>query len=115
MNSEEFVKVVKLVVSDAATADVISVLDAPPGKKPAKELLDLSHFYNMQSADDKQRIDYIIRRSVDEAVFGFLCVLDGVRAIENGDDKGAISLLYEGEAIVKLNADGDLHDLYNQS
>lgn len=31
MNSQEFVNVVKLVVRDAAVADVLSVLDAPPG------------------------------------------------------------------------------------
>ncbi|MBD8708751.1 hypothetical protein IFT47_19165 [Pseudomonas sp. CFBP 13711] len=115
MNSEEFVKVVRLVVSDAAAADVVSVLHSPPGRKPAKELVELSRFYNNQNNDDKQCIEQIIKKSVEEAVFGFLCVLDGVRAIEDGDQKGSISLLYEGETTVKLNADGDLHDLYNRA
>jgi hypothetical protein len=53
--------------------------------------------------------------SVETAVFGFLCVLDGVRAIANSADKGSISLLYEGVCSVKLNADSDLHDLFNSA
>lgn len=40
-------------------------------------------------------------------------MLDGVRAIENSENKGSLSLLYEGDVIAKLNADADLHDRYN--
>jgi hypothetical protein len=41
MNSQEFVNVVKLVVRDAAVADVLSVLDAPPGRRPNEALVKL--------------------------------------------------------------------------
>lgn len=113
MNSQEFVNVVKLVVRDAAVADVLSVLNAPPGRKPNEALVKLSNSYNEMSLDDKRQIDQVVKMSVETAVFGFLCVLDGVRAIANGYDKGSLSLLYEGVCSVKLNADSDLHDLFN--
>ena len=113
MDSQEFVDLIKRVVSDAAITDTVSVLTSPPGRKPSKPLLEMSEFYNKQSLDDKARIDMIIKNSVEEAVFGFFCVLDGVRAIEDFDDKGTLSLYHEGEVTIKLNSNGDLHDIYN--
>ncbi|QJI39415.1 hypothetical protein HKK52_00185 [Pseudomonas sp. ADAK2] len=113
MNSQEFVELIKLVVSDSAITDTVSVLTSPPGRKPSKFLLEMSEFYNKQSFGDKACVDMIIKKSVEEAVFGFFCVLDGVRAIEDFDDRGVLSLYYEGGTTVKLNSNGDLHDIYN--
>ena len=52
---------------------------------------------------------------MDQAVFGFLCVLDGVRAVENGPDKGTFELRYLKDGSVLLNPQDEamLHDLYN--
>jgi hypothetical protein len=52
---------------------------------------------------------------VDRAIFGFLCVLDGVRAIEGARDKGRLVLFYDRESRVLLNNPDDeyLHDIYN--
>jgi len=32
--------------------------------------------------------------AAERAVFGFLCVLDGVRAIETGSEKGSLEIYY---------------------
>ncbi|NAT16946.1 hypothetical protein CU666_20805 [Pseudomonas syringae pv. actinidifoliorum] len=113
MTPQDFVDVIRLVVSDAAISDTVDVISSPPGRKPDKSLVEISEFYNCQSEDGKRNIEKIIKKSVEEAVFGFFCVLDGVRAIENSENKGSLSLLYEGDVIAKLNADADLHDRYN--
>jgi len=54
--------------------------------------------------------------SAKAAVFGFFCVLDGVRVVEDGEDKGEFELLFrKGEVATRLNdPEGELlHDLYN--
>ena len=51
----------------------------------------------------------------EDVVFGVLCVLDGVRAIENGPDKGELELYYvKGESRVLLNdmKQCELHDIF---
>ncbi|MBF7144345.1 MULTISPECIES: hypothetical protein [Pseudomonas] len=113
MTSEEFVALIKLVVSDAAISDTIDVITSPPGRKPDQKLVDISKYYNRQKQADKDMIDLIIKKSVEEAIFGFFCVLDGVRAIENGEKKGELALLYKGENSAELTAGADLHDIYN--
>lgn len=113
MTPQEFVDAIRLVVSDAAISDTIDVISSPPGRKPNKKLVEISEFYNQQGTVEKKHIEEIIRKSVEEAVFGFFCVLDGVRAIEVPENKGALSLLYEGNMTIKLNANADLHDRYN--
>jgi hypothetical protein len=52
--------------------------------------------------------------AVNRAVFGFLCVIDGVRAIEHGADKGSLELRYVKNGSVLLNPpDGKvLHELW---
>lgn len=114
MHPEQFVDVIKKVVSDSAVEGVISVLNSPPGRRPQAELMAMSAFYHTASGEQKEMINQIIRLAVDNAAFGFLCVLDGVRAIEDGEQKGELSLVWrKDDETVVLNQDGDLHDYYN--
>lgn len=57
----------------------------------------------------------IIARSVDSGIFGFLCVLDGVRVIEDDETKGDFQLNYIKGSKSLLNAADSpmLHDLYS--
>lgn len=115
MNSDKFIDVIKLVVRDAAIEDTISILGSPPGRKPSKELVELSEFYNGMTDKDKVSVNNIIKRAVDDAVFGFLCVIDGVRAIEDGEDKGELTLTYSKGNLppININEDNELHDIFN--
>ncbi|MDQ3816057.1 MAG: hypothetical protein M3362_00005 [Acidobacteriota bacterium] len=57
-----------------------------------------------------------MRDAVHASVFGFFCVLDGVRTIEGLGEKGSLELYYvSGATRVLLNNVGkeDLHDIYN--
>jgi len=53
--------------------------------------------------------------AVDRALFGLLCVLDGVRTVEDGEVKGDFQLNYVKGTTTRLNATDEptLHDLYN--
>ncbi|ANI28420.1 hypothetical protein PL78_01000 [Yersinia entomophaga] len=115
MDANKFVDILNLVVKDAAVEDIISILESPPGKKPSKELVDLSGFYNSQADEAKEFIKQIIKLVADDALFGMLCVIDGVRAIEDDENKGELVLTYQkdNELSVVLNEDKDLHDIYN--
>ncbi|MEL0618007.1 hypothetical protein V6243_14350 [Cobetia marina] len=114
MNTEEFVKAYKMVVADAAIEDSISVFQKPPGRKPSEELLQISNYYNGLNRDERKIIDMIIARVSYEASFGALCVLDGVRSIEEEGDKGDINLVYSKDnRSFDLNKNKDLHDIFN--
>jgi len=109
MDREGFVEAVRRVVLDSAVTSTISQLSKPAGRKPDQARLDhgLPH-------SDRQKLEHIIKMTANTAVFGMLCVLDGVRAIEDGPGKGAIDLRYRrGEDDISLTDDSgeQLHDL----
>ncbi len=75
----------------------------------------MSIWYNQLNENDKKVVGQIIKESVEAAVFGFFCVLDGVRAIES-ENKGELKLFYENKDVQVLLNDPDeefLHDLFN--
>ncbi|OEC49121.1 MULTISPECIES: hypothetical protein [unclassified Aeromonas] len=113
MRPEEFVNALKKVVTKSSVDGVESMLMSPPGRKPKKEILLASKFYNERTEEEKKIIMDIVKLSVDNGVFGFLCVLDGVRAVENEDSKGEFILIHRKQEDVILNEDSDLHDYYN--
>ena len=114
MNKERFVDAIRLAVQDAAVTDTISLLSRPPGRKPAESLVDLSAWFNELATRDRQNVEHVVEMAARAAVFGFLCVLDGVRTIENGPVTGQLDLRYRrGDEVIGLNDDDgeELHDL----
>jgi hypothetical protein len=115
MNAEEFIHAIKLAVRDAAINNTIDVLARPPGRKPSQELLRTSEWYNSLDARGRAILAEIVAIAVDDAIFGFLCVLDGVRAIEDTTDKGRLELSYIKDGVEVLNDSNlMLHDIYNE-
>jgi len=116
VNNHDFVATIKEAVRDAAITDTIDVLRNPPGRKPSQQITERAEWY--RSLDDEQRriLAGLIGDAVHNAIFGFLCVLDGIRAVENGVVKGRFELQYlkEGSTTV-LNPPNEimLHELYN--
>jgi hypothetical protein len=58
----------------------------------------MSKWYNELNENDKSVVEQIIKKSVDMAVFSFLCVLDGVSTIEN-EKKGELKLYYNNQNV----------------
>ena len=115
MNSEQFISIIKKVVRECAIEDTIENLEDPPGRAvPEAEQLR-SDWFNGLSEDVRSQVESIVADAVDEALFGLLAVIDGVRAIEDGEDKGSLVLIHKSQNEEWLN-DPDkigLHDLYN--
>ena len=113
MNSEEFVDAIKKVVWKSTVNSMRILLADPPGRAPAKELVEKSNWYNALDEADREMLVKIIDDSARIAVFGFLNVLDGSRAIEDGEN-GVLKLYYEkyGHEVL-LNDDNrpPLHEL----
>ena len=114
MNAEEFLDAIRIVVRDGAVLEVLSVSANPPGRKPSEELIARSFWFNSLDDDQKKIVSEIVQDSVNRAIFGFLCVFDGVRAIENTSEKGKLELRYVKDTSTLLNpADGImLHDIW---
>ena len=114
MNQEEFVDVIKLVVIDGSIKAVESNLIKPAGRQPQKELVELSDWFNRLNFEDKIMVRKLITESVETGVFGFLCVLDGVSAIEASGEKGSLVLNFEKQGVSTWLNNPDenyLHDL----
>jgi len=114
MDSREFVSALRLAVRDGAVAEELSVLKRPPGRRPPETLAENSAWYNNLDDEQKRILSVVLYDAVDRAVFGVLCVLDGVRAIENDSDKGRLELRYVKNGSVVLNPPGGemLHELW---
>lgn len=116
MDKKEFVAAIRSEVMEDAIESVKSNLNMPPGRKPSEKLIRLSNWFNSLDESSKSIVLEIVRESVETSVFGFFCVLDGVRAIES-NDKGVLKLYHEKENNTVLLNDEDqeyLHDILNE-
>ena len=114
MNAMEFVNAVRSEVRDAATQGTILLLERPPSRHPARELAELSQWFNALSADDRSRVREVAAEASHQATFGVLCVLDGVRVIEDAAVRGKLELrhLGDGESVILNDPTGPLlHDM----
>lgn len=118
MNKEEFIKLIKSEVSDSAVKSILDNLIDPPGRKPSPELLAQSKWYKSLPKEHKTVMHQTITEAVDEAVFGFLCVIDGVRSISSRGETNNLELYHANNTTkVLLNSEeGEcLHDIYNRA
>src|SRR5687768_12628173 len=94
MNTESFVTSVKEVVRNPAIDGVQETLENPPGRSPNKTILELSAWYKTLSETDRSRVKQIVEKSVDSALFGFLCLIDGVTSFDPDGNDGTVEVLY---------------------
>lgn len=81
MNDEEFVDAIKEHVFDSAIESVMSQIISPSGRKPRDTLLQLNNWFHEQDEEAQSRIRQCVKEGAHAALFGILCVLDGVRLI----------------------------------
>jgi len=116
LTPEEFVSVVKVQTSDAAVHGALKIMKQPPGRSPSERLLTLSRWYNQLPEADQHILEAALRQAAESAIFGFFCILDGVRSIENTTDKGGLELYFvKGNERTLLNDQHaeELHNLFN--
>ena len=110
MTRQELIKGISVAVQESAVKTVISELSAGVNQS--------ADWYNALSAQDRERVAEVVRLSVNVALFGMFCVLDNVRAVEYGPDKGTLRLIYVNAkrgVEVQLNGSGgdELHDIFH--
>jgi hypothetical protein len=117
VNADVFVDRIFQVVRESAISGTRTWLERPPGRAPQEKLVELSEWYNALDSTDRQRVMEVVTEAVDDAVFGFLCVLDGVRSIQDRIRSGERLELKVigpgGESLLNDSAaDEFLHDRY---
>jgi hypothetical protein len=116
MTREEFVWGISVAVQEGAVRSAKKDLQSP-GAEPSPWRNELATWFNRLPEAEAEMVLRAVNLAVDVSVFGFLCVLDGVRAIERGEDKGEIRLSYiRRDEETRLNGSGDLdlHDIFHK-
>ena len=115
MKKEEFIAAIKIAVHDSAINGMKTNLASPPGRKPPEKTKVTSRWFSSLPDEDKHQVEEIIKQAVHASVFAFLCVIDGVRAIESTPEKGSLELIFNKNGDKKLINDQHgnmLHDIY---
>lgn len=118
MIKEQFVSAIELAVRDSSIENTEAMLTQRQKGQPNKEVDSLALWYSTLTGEDRANVLNVVRMSIDHTVFGFLCVLDGVRAIEGPGEKGELHLIYKkGHVSNRLNdTRGEfLHDIFSPS
>ncbi len=105
MNAEQFVAAIRQYVAESAIVGTRKVLLAPPGRKPAQQLVESSQWFNVLDSSDQEQVMQIAASAVHDAMFSFMCVLDGARVID--DQRSEYHLLCvnpQNRATVQLTA-----------
>lgn len=99
---------------DSAVAGITALLEKPSGRKVPDELKELSSWYKSLSHEQRARTAAVMRLVADSTLFGVLCVLDGVRAVESSSEKSSFRLTATKGKVSKVVAPGSefLHDIY---
>jgi hypothetical protein len=115
MTAQEFVRALQIRIGEGSIQAIRENLERPPGRKPSPILVEDSEWFRALEINDRSKVLRLVARGVDSALFGFLCVLDGVASIEDGPVKGVLKLFYsKGNENTLLNNPNDelLHDVY---
>lgn len=114
--SNKFIEVLKASVLNNIEIEIINNYITPPKRKKNTDRdKEIAGWYNQLSDKLKRYLIDLIREGANSAVFGFLCILDGVRAIDNEVDKGSLELYYKNHSntILLNNQKKDyLHDIF---
>ena len=114
MNSEQFVSALVEHVHKAAIEDTIIQLECPSGRKPSKKVVHAASWYASLSEQDRTNLVSVVELAVHGALFGLLCTLDGVRALQGNPEHEFELSSVESGARTRLNPpEGELlHDTY---
>jgi hypothetical protein len=114
MNSYEFVGGLKNYVYEHAAPNAIESLDRPD-KDDSADFLRAADWVKSLAPPDRVHLLRAMKLAAEDAIFGMLCVLDGVRVVENSSDKSQFALLAIRNLEIDVITDvrGELlHDIF---
>jgi hypothetical protein len=98
------VAALRQIVVDASVQDEIAGLRSPPGGSAWPNDGRRSEWFNSLSSEDQGMVAEIVRSSIFAAVFGFCCVLDGVRAFDDAHGSPVLTYVSPTGGQLVLNA-----------
>jgi hypothetical protein len=115
---EAFAHAVKTEAFDSAVEVVTGTLrDGPPGRRPSPRSVAMSAWYAGLEDSDRAMVTEVIRDATHSAVFGVLCMLDGVRVADGAPHAGlelTASAPDGGTTVLASSRSAsDLHDEFN--
>ena len=117
MTPEEVVQAVKVVAFDSAVDGTVKHLESgPDGRGLQPRSVALSDWYNGLAAEDRLMVIESVRDAAHAAVFGVMCVLDGVRVVDKAPDVGLRLTATDQLGVSTKLTDSDsceLHDEFN--
>jgi hypothetical protein len=115
MDPETFIEILKSTVEESAISDTLNILKEPPGKKPKESLVRMSKWFNKLSENDKAMVEEVLGEGLQMNMFGLLCLLDGVRLVDNFHGKLELYFVQENVKVLLNDPNKEyLHDIYNQ-
>jgi hypothetical protein len=115
MDSEEFVRAVKRTCSDNEGEENVRSLRNSPGRRPQCKAAPAQKWFHQLDPGTQAGLVEALNDAAEGPVFGLLCILDGMGAIEDGPNKGRLELYYvNGEQRILLNDPirEELHNLF---
>jgi hypothetical protein len=110
---DEFVSALVSSVFDSTVKGVVSSLESPPGRSPHGRAVIMHEWFVGLAPADQRFVGEVVRDAAHSALFGVLCVLDGVRVIDAAPHVDLALTASSGEERSILNEDGELHDRLN--
>jgi len=115
MTASHFIDAIKVAVHDSAISGVEQTLLIPSGRKPPANITEVAHWFSTLNNEERNHIHKIVAMSVHAGVFGMLAVLDGVRSIQDNEERGQLLLtISDGTETQLINDPSEemLHDIY---
>lgn len=94
MDQATFVNLLRHTVTDSVASDMISQIQNPPGRNISEERKRRAAWFASLSEEDREYVRYALNEAAHAVAFGFLCVLDGSRAIQDHPKQGHLELNY---------------------
>lgn len=108
MEQAAFIDLVRQTVLEPATSGTISQIESPTGRNLSEDRKRRSTWFRALSPDERAHVEYAIAQAAHAATFGFLCVIDGARVIEDGADRGHLELHHvKGKSATLLASGAD--------
>jgi hypothetical protein len=108
LNQSEFVDLLHKVLLEGQGAKLVADWSNPPGRSLGAERLGRKAWIKRLSAEDRAQLAAFAADAMHASLFGMLCVLDGNRAIEDGD-RGHVELFHVENGTRTLLASSDMN------
>jgi len=83
MTSQEFVDFVRTRAAESAATSILENAETPPGDPPFVQWCEINRWYKQLDAQSMEKLRFLINEATKGAIFGFLCILDGVRVVSS--------------------------------